>query len=368
MRRTLFFCFFLVSLVSAGADSLVRERPVVAVLELRVKELERDSMLFYVDSLSGALFRTGRVDVVDRSRRDASLEEIEFSASAAADAKAQLEVGRQLAATHIVSGSLGRYGADYVASLKLVETATAKMVGSVEEVYKDFDGMISHADDMAAALMRSASIPRRESSPPAPARTEAARPIPAPGIADSAAGSSAGSPGDDATPGQTGVDPVDALLESSGPPAWTPFQLSLWAPLQTFPVASRVVGLRLGFGYSHNVEVTGIDAGIVNVVTGTMSGFEVGIFNRVGKVFGVQTGIVGIAERVDIAQANIVYNRTGVLVGTQIGIVNLADKCVGTQIGIVNVAGLLKGVQIGIVNIVRYGDWAGFMPFLNFRL
>ncbi|HCM28174.1 MAG TPA: hypothetical protein DIC34_16840 [Treponema sp.] len=330
----------------ATVSVFAQERPTLAVLELRVKDVDRESMLQFVDSLSGALFRTGRADVVDRSRRDAALEEIEFSASTAADAAAQIEVGRQLAATHIVSGSLGRYDEDYVCSLKLVETATAKVVGSVEEVYSDFEDLISSTGDLAAALVRSSAFARRAD------RASADRASAERASADRAAAEN---------------DPVDSLLAGTVAPSWTFFQFSIWPSVQLFPASAAVLGLRIGLPYSGNAALAGIDVGIVNTVSGRMSGVQLGVFSDCGSVRGIQTGVVGFADRAEILQANAAYNSADVLLGVQVGVVNMGGKCVGAQIGIVNVAGLLKGFQLGLVNIVRYGDGAGFMPFLNFR-
>jgi hypothetical protein len=55
---------------------------------------------------------------------------------------------------------------------------------------------------------------------------------------------------------------------------WTPFQLSLVKPVQLFPEETKVEGLRLNLIYGVNKEVTGLDLGIVNEVTGTTKGVQ----------------------------------------------------------------------------------------------
>lgn len=146
-----------------------------------------------------------------------------------------------------------------------------------------------------------------------------------------------------------------------------PFQLSLWSPIQLVPSTTRIIGARVILAYSNNVSIVGLDAGVVGRVSEDILGLQANLINLAGYCRGMQTGVVGFAESIHLLQANAVYNKTDTLWGAQIGVVNTADKCVGTQLGVVNIAGLLRGVQIGLVNIVRYGEQAGFMPFINIR-
>ncbi len=334
--------------ISAALPAVADEPPVVAVFELRTKDVENETMLQYIDALSGALFRTGRVTVVDAGRRNEALKEIEFSTSIAADEKAQISIGRQLAATLIVTGSFGRYGEKLVVTLRVVETSTGRVLGSSDEVYKDLDDLFKDTDDIAEKLL--SSVAPRQAKKGTTTVSKQPR-----------------SGSDEASGPATAEESAPVEIIPSTAPLWTPFQFSIWAPLQLMPKAASVFGLRVGIVFADNMNVYGLDTGLINSVEKKMVGVQAGVLNFAGTVIGIQAGIIGFAETVYVLQANPILNRAESVAGMQTGLVNLAEKCIGVQIGLVNIAGLLKGFQLGLVNIVKYGEAAGFMPIANVR-
>ncbi len=337
MKRNLLKVLALLCAAAAAAQE--SPAPTLAVFELRTKDIDQATMLQYLDALTGAFHRTGRVVVLDRGRREELLGEIEFALSEAADDRERIAAGKQLSAALVLAGSIGLYNEARVVNLRILETATGKIIGSADEVYDDEEDLFEDADDIAQDLLRKA-VPERAR---APARPDAVpKPPAAPRLPD------------------------EDFAEPRGIEVF-PFQLSLWAPIQLVPSTTRIVGARVTLVYSDNVSLVGLDAGVIGRVSGDVLGLQANLINLTGSCRGVQTGILGIAESIFVLQANAVYNKAGTLWGAQVGIVNTAGKCVGAQIGIVNVAGLLRGVQIGLVNIVRYGEQAGFMPFVNIR-
>ncbi|MDP3178203.1 MAG: CsgG/HfaB family protein [Spirochaetaceae bacterium] len=308
-----------------------QEYPTLAVLELATKDVSRETMLQYIDLVAGALFRTGSFTVVDGGRRDSALREIEFSASAAADRESQLEVGRMLAASYVVAGSLGVYDGKVVASLRAVETVTGKVAGSSDEVYDGMDELFEEAESLALATVR----PFRKL-----------------GVARA---------------GEAAVAAFESAAAGVPAPAFSPLQISIFAPLQMVPEKTPIYGLRVGLGYARNQSIIGIDIGLVNRVDGEAWGIQTALVNLAGGTLGIQSGLVGIADVARIFQANAIFNGADTALGLQVGLVNVAEKCIGLQVGLVNVAGILKGVQLGLANVVRYGEWAGFMPLVNVR-
>jgi hypothetical protein len=195
---------------------------------------------------------------------------------------------------------------------------------------------------------------------------------------------------------------------------WTPFQLSLFNPVQIFPEETIVQGARINLLYGVNKELDGIDYGIINKITGTTKGAQVGAFplggiNITGNLYGAQVG--GIFGGVNIASGevnglqlsgifggvnsagniegaqiggflgglNMADNVTGLQLsgiyiginiakdvnGAQIGtIFNKAESIEGLQLGLVNVCNKMKGVQIGLVNVIMEGE-VPFFPFVN---
>src|SRR5258708_28740435 len=73
----------------------------------------------------------------------------------------------------------------------------------------------------------------------------------------------------------------------------SPIQIALIAPVQIVGPTKSVSGLRLDLIYGKNVNVTGLDWGIVNHSTGTEFAWQSGAVNMVEKDFtGFQEGWV----------------------------------------------------------------------------
>jgi hypothetical protein len=306
-------------------------KPVLAVLDLRTMDVSREEMLGVVDGLTAALFAESSFTVIDRSARDALLGELEFSLGAAGDRASQKTLGLQLSADVVVGGSVSRYeNGKYALSLRMLDTASAEVIGVSEDIY---DGL----PDMLGALGRQADTLVSSVRPAKAAQLRLAGKAPGPSSAVSAKKGG----GDD------GFAPAV-------PRSWFPFQLSIWAPMQLVPAKTAIDGIRITMFYGDNVEVAGIDVGLINRVS--------------GKMIGLQAGLIGYAGELTYIQLNAILNSATVVRGAQIGLVNVADKCSGMQIGLVNVAGLLRGVQLGLVNVIRFGEGSRFMPGINFSL
>jgi len=132
-----------------------------------------------------------------------------------------------------------------------------------------------------------------------------------------------------------------------------PIQLSLFTPVQIFPEATPITGIRFNLLYGRNVRVQGLDFGLVNHTT-------------TGHFKGVQMGLVGIVDAdFDGFQDNAVNIVKGRAEGFQWGFVNYAVSASGFQLGFVNYAGTMKGLQIGLVNIIRQGGAFPVFPIVN---
>ncbi|MCD6585747.1 MAG: hypothetical protein J7K96_08310 [Desulfobacteraceae bacterium] len=114
---------------------------------------------------------------------------------------------------------------------------------------------------------------------------------------------------------------------------WTPFQLSLWEPVQLFPEKFDVYGMRLNLAYGRNQNLTGLDIGGVNVVAQSQTGGQLGLINLSGDSLGGCAGVMNYANR---------YR------GVQFGLLNTAQNFVsGLQAGgLMNLSDHVKGVQV----------------------
>lgn len=90
--------------------------------------------------------------------------------------------------------------------------------------------------------------------------------------------------------------------------AGTPLQIALVHPVQLVDDLEDVNGLRLNVIYGDNFNVSGLDLGLVNKVTGDQKGVQIGLFNDAYSATGLQVGL---------------FNRTEWLDGVQIGLVNI---------------------------------------------
>ena len=137
-----------------------------------------------------------------------------------------------------------------------------------------------------------------------------------------------------------------------------PFEFALFSPLQVRGPDSAIQVLRLSLIYGENVSVKGLDIGLVMLQWGLV-GFVEGDFvgwqntwvNVVdGTVTGLQTGL---------------YNQTAAGEVFQLGLVNMADDVSGFQLGLVNFAENMYGLQIGLVNIIQSKTAFSFLPIVN---
>ncbi|MFQ5538613.1 MAG: LA_2272 family surface repeat-containing protein [Gemmatimonadota bacterium] len=146
-----------------------------------------------------------------------------------------------------------------------------------------------------------------------------------------------------------------------------PFQVSLLSPIQAFPEEDAVRGLRLSILYGRNMDVTGVDIGLVSHVSRDFTGVQWGLVGFVeGDALGVQSNqfvniVEGELEGVQIGALNMADRGQGL----QLSLVSHARNFQGLQIGLVNYAETLKGIQIGLVNIIRSGGVLPVMPLVN---
>ena len=128
----------------------------------------------------------------------------------------------------------------------------------------------------------------------------------------------------------------DSSGSSSDTRVWLPLGLSIITPPIQLPSPSHTVFgamINLGYGQVENLAVA--DLGLINNVTDTMTGVELGPVNLVGTCIGVQAGAL-----------------------------NIASRTVGLQLGALNFTGDLHGVQLGILNFSGSGGAIVF-PILN---
>jgi hypothetical protein len=113
----------------------------------------------------------------------------------------------------------------------------------------------------------------------------------------------------------------------------TPIKLSLWNKIAA-PNDDTVLGLELGIG-SCSSNVTGVSFNF--------------IYGKADKVVGAQIGMVNLNE--------------SSITGAQLGFFNKADFVNGAQIGFVNITDNMSGIQIGFINFIKTGKLPAMVIF-----
>lgn len=188
---------------------------------------------------------------------------------------------------------------------------------------------------------------------------------------------------------------------------WTPFQFSVFDPIQLFDAHNNIYGARISFAYGKNADICGIDLGLginnAKNVTGiqlggvfnntadypehhSMKGIQIaGVGNTTDYLHGVQIGGFGNGVTLDAVGIQIglignvastikgiqiagLYNynyaRNSNVTGIQIGVFNYAENFVGLQIGLFNECKHIKGLQFGLINHIEEGQFE-YLPIIN---
>lgn len=104
------------------------------------------------------------------------------------------------------------------------------------------------------------------------------------------------------------------------------------------PASQSISGVSLALIYSKNANLTGVDFSFIAAQT-------------TGNLKGVQLAPVGLVG--------------GTVTGAQIGMFNKANRVEGLQFGLVNYTGTMRGLQIGFVNIIEKGGWLPVCIIVN---
>ncbi len=127
MRRWLAGLLFLVSVSMFGSQNEYR----IAILDFEIMTT-RDDFRFVgkglAEIISFELSDENALIVIDRSKRNAALEEINFSLSGLSDEKASLDVGRLLTANYMVFGEIIEMDRKFLVTMKLLDVETGAIV------------------------------------------------------------------------------------------------------------------------------------------------------------------------------------------------------------------------------------------------
>ena len=164
------------------------------------------------------------------------------------------------------------------------------------------------------------------------------------------------------------VSALALFVTGSAVAAPSPFQLALFNPAQIVKEDQSVGILRIDLLYGKNVNVSGLDVGLINHTTGNQAGLSYGIASIVqGSFVGWQDDFISIADKSFLGLQSGAFNQSKDGHGVQFGFVNVTEKMSGLQLGVVNYTRTMtKGVQIGVGNFILEGG-IPFLPIVNAR-
>jgi hypothetical protein len=146
----------------------------------------------------------------------------------------------------------------------------------------------------------------------------------------------------------------------------TPFQASLFSPVQLFTSDTPVYGMRLNVIYGEQAQVWGLDVGTANRITSSAIGLQIGGVNWGRDFTGLQIGSFNLNDSDEPSRqlgmrVNLPYGEQAKFWGFDVGMFNITTMDMrGFQIAIINANhGTARGLMIGVGNSVQK-DFTGF--------
>ena len=165
MRRAFLVLICVLGLPAHAQRAQGEDKPSITVLDFAASGISVSEAEVFADFMSAHIVETGVFRVIDRMQRQSLLQEIEFSQAGCADEECQLEIGRLLAASRIVVGSIGKVGDYVLLNLKLIMVETGETLRSASGRYEDLNEMVEDTERLASDLVREAPAPPAVETP-----------------------------------------------------------------------------------------------------------------------------------------------------------------------------------------------------------
>lgn len=148
--------FILIIILTVLCFSLYAQNgyvPVITVLDFELNGLSQAEGRIFIDYLSSHVSAIRGYRFIDRSQREAILEEMSFSLSGScSDEECQLEIGKMLAADYIIVGSIGTLGNRYLLNTRLIKVETSETQKSASEKYSSIDDLVDDSERLIKVL------------------------------------------------------------------------------------------------------------------------------------------------------------------------------------------------------------------------
>ena len=149
MKR--FLLLVLVPMLLVSQEDRMR----ISVLDFEGKGLGAGLLDAAYEDLETRLIETNRFTVIDKSTREARLKELKYQRSGCVTEECIVEIGRELSANYVVSGSINKIGSSYQINIKLVDMKLGKVTQKVTDRVKgDEDVLFDGIEKASLKLVR----------------------------------------------------------------------------------------------------------------------------------------------------------------------------------------------------------------------
>ncbi|MFP4013069.1 MAG: LA_2272/LA_2273 family lipoprotein [Chitinispirillaceae bacterium] len=301
-------------------------REQIAVIDFAPRGVDTTEAQVLSERLASELFRTDTFTLVEREMMKEILREQGYQNTGCVDESCIVEAGRIIGVRQVVGGSISKLGKTYSVSARLVSVETGKVL---ESITYDHTGQIDELlPVMRKMARRLAGMDDQEDVADIPADTEPERTV------------------------RKSASLFSGLnVPNEQRSGAAPLQVAFISPLALVPPQDDVLGFRWNILLGVNKNLTGLDMGVVNIVSNNMMGLQYGTINFAETCNGLQIGMLNKSDYSDAIM--------------QTGLINIGGGAIGLQVGLINVCEHIRGIQVGLINIIRNGYGPSFCPIIN---
>jgi len=152
--RTVRFLVWLIALHNVLAGLAYGEPVRVAVISLEANGVPQEEVRTLTDRLRSTLVASGKFEVLERERVDALLREQALELSGAVNKDDFMaKAGKFLEVSKMIGGSVGKVGATYALSLRMVDVATGKVERTLDREHRGkVEGLLAVITEMGKDL------------------------------------------------------------------------------------------------------------------------------------------------------------------------------------------------------------------------
>lgn len=135
-------------------EAPVGELPALAVLSFAAQGVDTNAAVLLSSRLRDAITRTGAANVYERDKVEMILREQGFQKSGCTTTECAVEIGQLVNVQYIVAGEVGRLGAAYLMSARLLDVETGRLVRTASSPGTSSpDALLRYLPSMAWTLM-----------------------------------------------------------------------------------------------------------------------------------------------------------------------------------------------------------------------